>query len=605
MMPKSTSNRQKKQTTHQSVTDTEVKQLDLAALRRIAHPSNSATTWSDLGVAYIQAGHYQKAKDAFTKAITLDTNRGATYFNLGNLELENGFIENAIAQYELAAAKSPKSDNIYLNMGNALRKMCRLQDAENAYKKTMLLNPKNLIAPVNLGNLLLEMSKLDEAVDCYVKVLDIDPSCLPALIGLGNAYCQLKLYKDAETSLKRAIEIDNDSSEAHCNFSHLYLAINKPEKAYEHAQKAINLRPDFAAALSNRGLAQKDMGDLDGAIESMTTAVRATENFTPALANLAILLKAKGRLTEALTIYRQAMASAPNDPVPAYNASLILLQLGEFEYGWSLYENRWRSPSFDSTAIRTTRPTWTGESTNDRVLIWPEQGIGDIVMFASLFAQLEKLAPNAKIVVDTRLTTIFRRSFPTMEILSMDNGIDENSFDSHLPIGSLPKLFCPTQQSFQNISHSYLKPDFQKLKHFREKLAADGKKLCGVSWKSRNKKLGKGRSLELQSLLNLAMTSDVIFINLQYGDTEDEIDQIKKDDWPFIDMKEVDKTNDIDSLCALIAACDYVISIDNSTVHFAGALGVPTTVLLPGDRDWRWTEFTNRSLWYPTTTYTN
>jgi len=39
---------------------------------------------------------------------------------------------------------------------------------------------------------------------------------------------------------------------------------------------------------------------------------------------------------------------------------------------------------------------------------------------------------------------------------------------------------------------------------------------------------------------------------------------------------------------AQISALDLVISVDNSTVHIAGALGIPTWTLLPFDCDWRW-----------------
>lgn len=46
-------------------------------------------------------------------------------------------------------------------------------------------------------------------------------------------------------------------------------------------------------------------------------------------------------------------------------------------------------------------------------------------------------------------------------------------------------------------------------------------------------------------------------------------------------------------------AMDLVISIDNSTVHFAGALGINTFVMLPFNQDWRWAEDRSDSYWYP------
>ena len=48
-----------------------------------------------------------------------------------------------------------------------------------------------------------------------------------------------------------------------------------------------------------------------------------------------------------------------------------------------------------------------------------------------------------------------------------------------------------------------------------------------------------------------------------------------------------------------VAALDLVVSIDNTTVHTAGAVGVPVWNLIPYVPHWRW--FLNRddSPWYP------
>jgi hypothetical protein len=44
---------------------------------------------------------------------------------------------------------------------------------------------------------------------------------------------------------------------------------------------------------------------------------------------------------------------------------------------------------------------------------------------------------------------------------------------------------------------------------------------------------------------------------------------------------------------------DQVITIDNSTAHLAGALGVPCWLLLSFAADWRWLKQRQDSLWYP------
>jgi ADP-heptose:LPS heptosyltransferase len=55
----------------------------------------------------------------------------------------------------------------------------------------------------------------------------------------------------------------------------------------------------------------------------------------------------------------------------------------------------------------------------------------------------------------------------------------------------------------------------------------------------------------------------------------------------------------MDLFAAQIAAMDLVITIDNSTAHLAGALGVPVWVLLPFAPDWRWLLEREDCPWYP------
>lgn len=56
----------------------------------------------------------------------------------------------------------------------------------------------------------------------------------------------------------------------------------------------------------------------------------------------------------------------------------------------------------------------------------------------------------------------------------------------------------------------------------------------------------------------------------------------------------------LDDFAAQISALDLIISIDNSTVHMAGALGKKVWTLLPYVPDWRWMLDREDTLWYPT-----
>ena len=109
------------------------------------------------------------------------------------------------------------------------------------------------------------------------------------------------------------------------------------------------------------------------------------------------------------------------------------------------------------------------------------------------------------------------------------------------------------------------------------------------------------RSIPLPNWLPLFRIDGIHFVNLQYGDREQEIRefcdecQVQFHDWP-----DINQMSDIDDLMALISNLDLVISVDNSTVHFAGSLGIPVWNLLCVRPDWRWGLESDDSYWYPT-----
>jgi ADP-heptose:LPS heptosyltransferase len=49
-----------------------------------------------------------------------------------------------------------------------------------------------------------------------------------------------------------------------------------------------------------------------------------------------------------------------------------------------------------------------------------------------------------------------------------------------------------------------------------------------------------------------------------------------------------------------LSGMDLVITVDTALAHLAGALGVPTLLMVPFSPDWRWMLGREDSPWYPT-----
>ncbi len=116
----------------------------------------------------------------------------------------------------------------------------------------------------------------------------------------------------------------------------------------------------------------------------------------------------------------------------------------------------------------------------------------------------------------------------------------------------------------------------------RQRLMAQaaGRPLVGLSWRSRNAAYGAPKSLELADLLPL-LRRDVFWVDLQYGETAAERSAVAAAGATLWRDPEVDPLQDLDAAAAQAAALDLVITTSNTAAHLAGALGVPTWLLLP------------------------
>ena len=107
--------------------------------------------------------------------------------------------------------------------------------------------------------------------------------------------------------------------------------------------------------------------------------------------------------------------------------------------------------------------------------------------------------------------------------------------------------------------------------------------------------------MTLEDMKDLLLLPDITFVDLQYTDTADERAEFKKKyGVEILKLEEIDNFDDIDGLASLIDACDFVVSVSNTTVHIAGAIGKETYLMLPLGRGrlWYWSKEEEQSVWY-------
>jgi len=380
-------------------------------------------------------------------------------------------------------------------------------------------------------------------------------------------------------------------------------SIGDIDGATEALLQSIEKKPDFAPAYDNLGNVLKDKGKHEDALKAFKIALSLAPRDAKTFNNLATLLDDLARYDEAEEALKNALALEPGFSDAIYNLGGLNLRKLNFEDGWRQREARWGRAGAAAEPLVNLGFSWSGEFVPN-LFVWAEQGIGDEVMYASCIEALLSKCDNLTVSLSKRLIPLFQRSFPSnVAFVDRQQQIDNVVFDAQVPAMTAVGICNPNRQSFRRAPCPYLKADASQVKAIKEKLRdfASAQEIVGISWKSGNAKVGARRSVCPIELVR-HLPSDVALVNLQYGDTETDLLRVRCALGREVhQVNSVNNFKDLDGLAALIRACDRVVSIDNSTVHLAGALGVDCHVLLPMAADWRWgPNGTSTSYWYDT-----
>lgn len=103
--------------------------------------ASNPATFNSRGVAYLNMGNYQKAKNDLNTALQLNPGYTDGYNNLGSVHYREGEYEKAIVAYTQALDHQPDFIEAILNRGMASRKLFNFEDAFEDFRKAMILAP--------------------------------------------------------------------------------------------------------------------------------------------------------------------------------------------------------------------------------------------------------------------------------------------------------------------------------------------------------------------------------------------------------------------------------------------------------------------------------
>lgn len=475
------------------------------------------------------------------------------------------------------------------------------------------------VALTYLANDLMKIGRFSLAAKIYAKWAELEPKNPMAWSNLGASLAKLRLIKEAKDILLHALELDPNFKQARINLSGVLQELELKKEQLENALETVKLDPKSALAFSNLGVALNDNGFLGESRHAFETALMLDPSLSTAKFNIAKVASRMGDYQAAIQGLEELLAAEEKNggaeiDLFRYNLAEDYLKTGRLEEGWGAYDLGFseKIPLLIARhpLRRFTVPLWDGQhlAEHERLMVWREQGIGDEVMFGTLLPKLKGLGGRVILECEDRLTTLFARTFPEFEVRrqcfdpSQRNFQTRTDYDFHVPIGSLSGHFLSNTADFSK-TNSYLKLDENKVSEFKSRLSTFGnKKLIGICWRSGLLSINRNQDYTvIDDWVEILSNPDVTFVNLQYGECEEELQSIeRKLNINIVRWKDVDLKNDIESVCAIIKNLDLVVSVGTAVAQFSGAVGTPTVLMTRFD----WPLLGQRDVypWFPSVT---
>lgn len=486
-----------------------------------------------------------------------------------------------------------------LKRGLHLHRQNRLEEAEKLYLKALEHEPRSIHGFQLLGVLRLQKGALESALELVSTSIEYSSTpeqtliaCLPTLTKLAVAFKSLSRYDEVLACCNLILAAPGDGAAINDRCEAL-LYLGRFEEALADAEQAVQRSPDNGFAHFSRGNALQELNRWEEAVDCYRQALRFNPTVSAIHKNMGGALQILGHSDDALFHFNQGLALSAADPDIKSNKGLLLLSIGRFEEGWECYDGR-LDGKVDEREKSYLRPSWKGAHVDGTLFIRGEQGLGDQILYASMMSELTDRATDVVAEVAPRLVSLFARSFPDIKTVNAGTFHNEK-IAAQAPIGSIGQYLRRSFDDFPK-REQFLVADRDRTLALRQRLAADGRSVIGVSWKSKNPRFEKAKSAQLTDFAEVLRLPNCRFVDLQYGDTAADRGAAERELGVTVEhLDDIDNTNDIDGLASLICACDAVVSVSNTTVHLAGALGRPTWTFLPFGHARFWYWFTDRS----------
>jgi tetratricopeptide (TPR) repeat protein/ADP-heptose:LPS heptosyltransferase len=447
------------------------------------------------------------------------------------------------------------------------------------YRAFLAARPQDVQASHLLGLALWQAGEQAEGLARVAAAAEKAPDSPAIQNNHGGLLKAMGRHREAERAFRRALAAKADFADAWSNLAAVLVDLGRPSDAVAAGRRATTLAPAKADGWSNLGVALLETGRAGEAEQCQRRAIALAPGLAVAHANLGTLLRRTGQKQAAVECFDAAIRLDPAQPVARLNLGLDHLAHGRLTIGWDFYADRFRA-GHRQPAAPLPLPPWRGEPlAGRRLLIRPEQGLGDEIMFAAAVPDPARLGGEIILELDARLVPLAARARPDIQVVPAGSLV---AADCQVAAGDLAGLLSQGGLGLFT-GRPWLRADEAAVAAWRQRLDDFAPRHLRVGFCWRSGLLSAGRADMYSRLTDWAplfAMPGICWVPLQY-DLADPATAAElaaagqRFATPAALDTALDLRDDQDGVAALMGALDLVISAGTAVSELAGALGVP------------------------------
>lgn len=442
----------------------------------------------------------------------------------------------------------------------------KTKDLICAYQELLSAFNKNLELYKGASNVFLKLKQEDIAKELLEKAHSINPRDLEVLRLLFDLCDKTRDFNQAIKIKEKLIELEPDNSYNYFDLAKIY------DNIYEKTGDETNLKTAILNLLTAKKINPKE----------------------PFFYRSLIVQYTKTGDKENLNKIWQEYSAFPFSNRDKFDLGANLIRNGEFKKGFELLEARFKLEDTPVPYPKISKPLYDGKKdiSKKTLLICKEQGYGDVFLFSRLIAKLKNKAKKIVIALPFNLISLIERSIPFAKIVDIEliNNGKFNEFDYHLPMMSLPHVLGLQKENVKE-NEVFIVPDRKKVESFKKELFNSNKLKVGISFKG-NEIGMKSRNIPFEFLKPLFDIEGAEFYSIQFGEPDSTFEGV-----PVINL--ADKIKTFDDTSSIIQNLDVIVTVDNSSLNLAGAMGKKTFGLFNKVSEYRWFDLEGEDVkWY-------